>query len=53
MRFIIDIDNNQADRVEGNVTRESDQIPSSFSGWLELLSLLESPASGPRDDARL
>lgn len=53
MRFIIDIDDGQSDRVEGHVRRESDQAPASFSGWLELLSLLERPTAGPRDDARL
>jgi hypothetical protein len=53
MRFIIDIDEGEADRVEGHVRRESDQAPSSFSGWLELLSLLERPATGPRDDGGL
>ena len=47
MRYIIDIDDAQADRVEGHVTRESDMAPSSFSGWLELLSLLERPAAAP------
>lgn len=53
MRYIIDIDDAQPDRVEGHVTRESDPAPSSFSGWLELLSLLERPATGPRDDGGL
>ncbi len=50
MRFIIDIDDGKPERVEGQVTRGSDQTPSSFSGWLELLSLLEGPAPGPRGD---
>lgn len=49
MRFIIDIDDRPSDRVEGHVMRESDPSPSSFSGWLELLSFLERPA-GPADE---
>jgi hypothetical protein len=53
MRYIIDIDDARRDRVEGHVTRESDQVPSSFSGWLELLSLLERPGPGPGDDGGL
>lgn len=53
MRYIIDIDDARRDRVEGHVIRESDQVPSSFSGWLELLSLLERPGPGPGDDGGL
>lgn len=53
MRYIIDIDEGKPERVEGQVTSGSDKTPSPFSGWLELLSLLERPATGPRDDGGL
>ncbi len=49
MRFIIDMDEARPNRVEGRVHREVDHTTLSFSGWLELLSLLE-PPSTPKGD---
>lgn len=49
MRFIIDMDEPEPGRIEGCVSREGDQAPLPFSGWIELLSLLE-PAAGQADE---
>jgi hypothetical protein len=43
LRFILDIDRNGDDRVSGQLAREGGPaVP--FSGWLELLQLLEDRA---------
>lgn len=56
MRFVVDVRRTPDDRVEGVVVPEGAEIGLSFSGWMELLSLLEPPrragdsASGPAAD---
>lgn len=40
LRFILDIDPDGGDRVSGQLAREG-RPPVPFSGWLELLQLLE------------
>jgi hypothetical protein len=40
MRFIVDLRHTD-EGVEGEVTREGAAVPEPFSGWLELLRLLE------------
>lgn len=53
MRFQVDVRRTPDDRVEGFVVPEGAEVGLSFSGWMELLSLLEPPrmaaesASGP------
>ena len=42
MRFIVELRHSD-DGVEGEVTREGATEPQRFSGWLELLRLLEPP----------
>ena len=46
MRFMIDVLHTEDDRVEGIVTREGDPTPVRFSGWLELMHLLEPATHG-------
>jgi hypothetical protein len=43
MRFLIDVQRTPDDRVEGVVLPEGGEVGSTFSGWMELLSLLEPP----------
>jgi hypothetical protein len=43
MRFLIDVRWTPDDRVEGVVVPEGGGAGSAFSGWMELLSLLEPP----------
>jgi hypothetical protein len=43
MRFLIDVRRTPDDRVEGVVLPEGGEVGSTFSGWMELLSLLEPP----------
>ncbi|TMD09934.1 MAG: hypothetical protein E6J03_01045 [Chloroflexi bacterium] len=43
MRFLIDVRWTPEDRVEGVVVPEGGEVGSAFSGWMELLSLLEPP----------
>jgi hypothetical protein len=43
MRFMIDVRWTPDDRVEGVVVPEGRDVGSAFSGWMELLSLLEPP----------
>ena len=56
MRFLIDVRWTPDDRVEGVVVPEGGEAGSAFSGWMELLSLLEPPrpmarpASGQSSD---
>jgi hypothetical protein len=45
LRFIVDLRHTD-DGVEGEVTPEGATEPQRFSGWLELLQLLEPPAVG-------
>ena len=42
-RYIIDLEQTPDDRVEGTLHREGEPEPVPFSGWTELLSLLEPP----------
>ena len=42
-RYIIDLEQTPDDRVEGMLRREGAPEPVPFSGWTELLSLLEPP----------
>jgi hypothetical protein len=42
MRFVLDLRHTEQG-VEGEVTREGATAPEPFSGWLELLRLLEVP----------
>lgn len=44
MRYVIELRRTADDRVEGVVLPEGEEVASPFSGWLELLSLLEPPA---------
>ena len=46
MRFVIDVVRTDDDRVEGLVTSEGRDHAVRFSGWLELLHLLEPPVDG-------
>jgi hypothetical protein len=56
MRFVVDVRRTPDDRVEGVVVPEGAEAGLSFSGWMELLSLLEPPrraaesASAPARD---
>ena len=43
MRFLIDVRWTPDDRVEGVVVPEGGEVGSAFSGWMELISLLEPP----------
>ncbi|MBV9281493.1 MAG: hypothetical protein JOZ41_15545 [Chloroflexi bacterium] len=43
MRFLIDVRWTPDDRVEGVVVPEGGGDGSAFSGWMELISLLEPP----------
>jgi hypothetical protein len=43
MRFIIDIDED-TDGIEGRLRREDEITEHNFSGWLQLIGLLEPPA---------
>jgi hypothetical protein len=43
MRFVIDVRWTPDDRIEGVVVPEGAGAGSSFSGWMELISLLEPP----------
>lgn len=47
-RFLLDIGRDDEDRVCGHVAREG-EIPVPFSGWLELLRLLEDLADETTD----
>lgn len=49
MRFMIDVRWTPDDRVEGVVVPEGRESGSAFSGWMELISLLEPPrpVAGP------
>jgi hypothetical protein len=40
MRFVVDLRHTDQD-VEGEVLREGSEVAEPFSGWLELLRLLE------------
>jgi hypothetical protein len=42
VRFIIDIDEVN-EKVEGRLRREDDNAERSFSGWLQLMGMLEPP----------
>jgi hypothetical protein len=42
MRFVVDLRHTEQG-VEGEITREGTAAPEPFSGWLELLRLLEAP----------
>jgi hypothetical protein len=42
-RYIIELEQTPDDRVEGTLHREGAPEPVPFSGWTELLSLLEPP----------
>jgi hypothetical protein len=44
MRYVIELRRTPDDRVEGVVLTEGHEVGAPFSGWLELLSLLEPPA---------
>jgi hypothetical protein len=44
-RFLLDIGRDDEDRIIGEVTRAG-EAPVPFSGWLELLRLLEDRADG-------
>jgi len=41
VRILIELNRTEDDRVEGVVSTEGSDEASSFSGWLELLALLE------------
>jgi hypothetical protein len=43
MRYLIDVRRTPDDRVEGVVLPEGGEVGSTFSGWMELLSLIEPP----------
>ena len=47
-RYLLDIGRDDEDRIIGQVTRAG-EAPVAFSGWLELLRLLEDRADGPDD----
>jgi hypothetical protein len=47
MRYLIDVRRTPDDRVEGVVLPEGGEVGSTFSGWMELLSLLEPPRQAP------
>jgi hypothetical protein len=51
VRFLIDVLRTEDDRVEGVVTREGGETPVRFSGWLELMHVLEPAAAHDRPDA--
>jgi hypothetical protein len=42
-RYIIELEQTPDDRVEGTLLRDGEQETVPFSGWTELLSLLEPP----------
>ena len=42
-RYIIELERTPDDRVEGTLRHEGEQEAVPFSGWTELLSLLEPP----------
>jgi hypothetical protein len=44
-RYLLDIGRDDDDRITGHVTRAG-QAPVAFSGWLELLRLLEDRIDG-------
>jgi hypothetical protein len=44
MRYVVELQRTPDDRVEGVVLPEGCEVGAPFSGWLELLSLLEPPA---------
>jgi hypothetical protein len=44
MRYVVELRRTPDDRVEGVVLPEGCEVGSPFSGWLELLSLLEPAA---------
>lgn len=48
MRFVVELGVGPAGAVEGTVTRGEADTPSPFSGWLELLRLLEEQADTDR-----
>jgi hypothetical protein len=48
VRFVIDVLRTEDDRVEGVVTREGGETPVRFSGWLELMHVLEPAAADDR-----
>jgi hypothetical protein len=51
VRFLIDVLRTEDDRVEGVVTREGGETPVRFSGWLELMHVLEPAAVDDRRNA--
>jgi hypothetical protein len=48
LRILIELNRTQDDRVEGVVSTEGSDETRSFSGWLELLALLEVVGSPTR-----
>jgi hypothetical protein len=48
VRFVIDVLRTEDDRVEGVVTRDGGETPVRFSGWLELMHVLEPAAVDDR-----
>jgi hypothetical protein len=51
VRFLIEVLRTEDDRVEGVVTREGGETPVRFSGWLELMHVLEPAAADDRRNA--
>jgi hypothetical protein len=49
-RYLLDIGRDDEDRIIGQVARAG-EAPVAFSGWLELLRLLEDRADGTDDEA--
>jgi hypothetical protein len=54
-RYIIELERTADDHVEGVLLRDGLSEPVPFSGWIELLSLLDPPLlaeseAGPRQD---
>jgi hypothetical protein len=46
VRYVIELRRTQDDRIEGYLTSDATPEELPFSGWAELLSLLEPPAVG-------
>jgi hypothetical protein len=49
VRYVIELRRTKDDRVEGELMREGISDAAAFSGWAELLSLLEPPPDEPAE----